>query len=492
MQLKHSFLIILSVVIAIWLLPSSCNKRTFLNTGGSFSFSTDTLTFDTVFTTQGSVTQSFLIKNRNDKWIRLQNIKLGGGDNSAYRLNIDGLPTKNTTNIDIAPFDSVHVFVAITIDPTSADNPFIIEDSVIVTLNNQTKSLPLLAYGQNAIYINDSILQGNITWTKSKPYVIVNSALIDSTAKLTIEPGTRVYMHANSKLFVKGTLKAIGTVSDSIVFCGDRLDRNYFGGDIPGEWCGLHFLQKSKDNELSYCIIKNGGAAWKIYNPQTFQFDYLTGALIYAEPNDAGITSPKVIINNCFVGLSIQFGILAFNSNIQSTNTLYYACGAQNFAALQGGTYNFTHCTFGNYGYKVYLKHDKYSVVALKNYLLLDPTDINTLTGFPLLANFKNCIVDGTATEGNEFFIDNSSKYPAAVNVQSTLLKQKETMPIEVVLDAKSQSLLNSDPKFKKPNSNDFTLDVGSAAAGIGDNLGITIDIKNNTRAVTPSIGCWE
>jgi hypothetical protein len=475
------------MVLGIVMSQSACKKTKYLTSGGSISFSTDTLTFDTVFTTQGSVTKSFLIQNKNNAWIKLSNIKLGGGANSPYRLNINGEPTKNINDIDIAPYDSLYVFAAITIDPTAADNPFVIQDSVMVTLNNTTKSLPLLAYGQNAIYIYDSVLQGNITWNKNKPIVIINSALIDSSASVTIEAGTKIYMHANSKLFVKGSLKGNGSVSDSIVFASDRLDRDYFGGDIPGEWCGLHFLQKSHDNILNYCIIKNGGAPWKVYDPVAKEFGYLTGALIYVEPNETGVTTPKLVMNNCFMGLSIAYGILAFNGNIVATNCLFYACGSQNFAALQGGTYNFTHCTFGNYGYKVFLRHDKYSVIGIKNYFLPDPTDIASMIGAPLIANFTNCIVDGIATEGDEVFIDHDTKWLHQVNFTNCLLKQKSSLSSEALLDASTISLLNASTDFKDPNLNNFELKPTSQAKAAGLTSSVVIDIKNNLRNNPPS-----
>jgi hypothetical protein len=492
--IKNKIIIALAAcLLCIYALTNvGCNKRSFITKGGAFSFSTDTLTFDTVFTTQGSVTQQFLIKNNNDKWIKLNSISLGRGNTSPYRLNVDGIPTQNISNIDIAPFDSVYVFVAVTINPSLVDAPFIEEDSVVVNLNGNSKALPLIAYGQNAVYVNDSVLTGNITWTKNKPIVIVNSALVDSGAILTIEAGTRVYFHQNSKLFVDGTLKAIGTVSDSIVMCGDRLDRNYFGGDIPGEWCGLHFLNNSINNELAYCIIKNGGAPWKRYNTNTKDYDYLTGALIYLQENKVGSTAPKLILNNCFVGLSIQFGILSFNSSLNATNCLFYACGAQNFATLQGGSFSFNHCTFGNYGYKSFLKHDKNSIVAAKNYFDPDPDDITKRIGAPLNMNFTNCIIDGTATDGDEVIIDNDNKWPASILFNHCLIKQKSALPSGVTIDTKTLSLFNAATAFKEPNLNNFTLTNSSAARGAGLVGFVSLDIKDNTRGNPPSIGCWE
>ena len=50
-------------------------------------------------------------------------------------------------------------------------------------------------------------------------------------------------MHANSNLYVLGTLKINGTKTDSVIFQGDRFDRAYFGYEgYPGEWGGIFFL----------------------------------------------------------------------------------------------------------------------------------------------------------------------------------------------------------------------------------------------------------
>ncbi len=481
------------VATSFLLLPTSCVKTKYITTGKQFSFSTDTLTFDTVFTAQGSVTKSFLITNNNNRWLRISRIKLGGGAASPFRLNIDGLPTKDIQNVDIAPFDSVYVFAAVTVDPTNVNNPFVVEDSVEVFTQDAKKTLPLIAFGQNANYVYDSVLQGNIVWNSTKPYVIINSALVDSNCTLTIEPGTKIYMHSNSKLFVKGTLKALGTATDSITFCGDRLDRNYFGGDIPGEWCGLHFLQKSKNNELAYCVIKNGGAPWKVYDPIANEFGYLTGALLYVEPNDVGITTPKVTMANCYVGLSIAYGLLCFTGNVKATNCLFYACGSQNVAAIEGGTYLFTHCTMGNYGYKLFLRHDKYSVVSMQNYYLPNPEDVTTLRGNPLQAIFSNCIIDGTATDGNEVFIENFPNWTSNIEFQYCLLKQKNSLGSNAIVDAATTFLLNKNADFTAPNKNDFSLKPSSAAKAAGNNAtGVSVDIIGKVRSNPPSIGCWE
>ncbi len=480
-------------ILGLFLLviQQSCVKNSFISKGGNFSFNTDTLTFDTVFTTQGSVTKWVLLKNENNKWVKFNNIKLEKGNASMFRMNIDGNPTKDISNIEIAPYDSMYIFVATTIDPNNDNNPFIIEDKILATLNGQTKQLPLVAYGQNAIYVNDSVLQGNITWSNAKPIVIINSALIDSNATLNILPGTKIYMHENSKLFVKGVLKAIGTKKDSIVFLGDRLDRDYFGGDIAGEWCGLHFLNKSHDNKLDYCVIKNGGAPWKVYDPVAKEYGYLTGALIYMQPNDIASTTPKLVMNNCFLGLSIQHGILAYNSSLRANNCCLYTCGAQNFYALEGGDYEFNYCTMGNYGHK-FLKHDKQPILALRNYIPND--DISKITGGNLKAQFTNCIIDGNATEGNEIFIDHLNNWTHQINFTTSILKQATPIPTtDALLDNATLALKNTNTDFEDAFKLNFNIKNTSSAKNKATVIGaLTKDIIDAPRSATPTIGCYE
>jgi hypothetical protein len=480
--------------ISFW----SCSKRNFIGNNATVNFSTDTLTFDTVFTTVGSVTKQVLIHNENSKWLKVDNISLAKGATSQFRLNIDGKPGNSASNLEIAPFDSAYIFVAVTVDPSVADLPFIIEDDIIAQYGNQSTKLHLMAYGQNAIFVNDSVMQGNLIWTKTKPYVVVNSCLIDSSATLTIEAGTKIYMHNNSKFFVKGTLKAIGTKTDSIVWQGDRLDRDYFGGDASGEWCGLHFLSKSLNNELSHCTIKNGGSPWKIYNEQTRQFEFAAPGLIYLEPHNQSSIAPKLTMNNCYVGMSISYGVLAYASSLRATNCLFYTCGANNFAAVQGGKYNFTHCTFANYGYYLsnglaIVKHDNESILLMTN--ALRDGDGNIVDATDLDAKYINCIVYGTQKEGEEVLIDKTNAAGHNINFEHCILAASDTLDTlsQCTLDVFTKSLINGDPSFNEPTKLNYDIKAGSNAKGSGKAIGIAFDIEEFSRNLSnPSIGCYE
>ncbi|MDF1866064.1 MAG: hypothetical protein P1U70_14625, partial [Saprospiraceae bacterium] len=79
----------------------ACNKEMKFNTSSNImlEFSLDTLRFDTVFTELGSATQFFKVYNRNDQSIKISKISVGGGENSNFRINVDGLAGNEANEI---------------------------------------------------------------------------------------------------------------------------------------------------------------------------------------------------------------------------------------------------------------------------------------------------------------------------------------------------------------------------------------------------------
>src|SRR5512133_623829 len=112
---RNGFLICTFLVILACL--SGCKKDKTVTEDGELSFSSDTVTFDTVFTTLGSATLSFKIYNRGSSTLRIRSISLGGAEHSFFHLNIDGEPSFSVQNVDVPPDDSLFIFIAVTIDP---------------------------------------------------------------------------------------------------------------------------------------------------------------------------------------------------------------------------------------------------------------------------------------------------------------------------------------------------------------------------------------
>ena len=80
-------------------------------------FSSDTILFDTVFTTIGSVTLPLKVFNPSSDAVRIDEILLEGGESSQFRINIDGAVGPSVENWPLLGNDSLWIFIEVTIDP---------------------------------------------------------------------------------------------------------------------------------------------------------------------------------------------------------------------------------------------------------------------------------------------------------------------------------------------------------------------------------------
>ncbi len=136
----------LSLLILISL--SACRKsNTYFEGTTNLRFSTDTLVFDTVFTTVGSITKRVKIYNDLDEDLQIDEIKLAGTANSPYRLNIDGLEGNVAKDVVLRSKDSLHIFVEVTIDPNDSNQPHIHTDSITFITNGKQQDVDLVAWG---------------------------------------------------------------------------------------------------------------------------------------------------------------------------------------------------------------------------------------------------------------------------------------------------------------------------------------------------------
>src|SRR5690606_2924789 len=200
-------LFVVGLMSCVW---TSCKKdKIDYGSGVKLSFLTDTLTFDTVFVSLGSTTKYFTVRNTENKPIEISKISLKNGQQSSFRLTIDGDATNIAENVMIPAKDSIYIFVEVTVDPSSEALPFVIEDEVIFDINGNRQEVILQAYGQNAHFFNGEVIQTQ-TWNNDLPYVILNSIELEKGHTLTIEEGATVYFGGNSGMFINGTLNISG------------------------------------------------------------------------------------------------------------------------------------------------------------------------------------------------------------------------------------------------------------------------------------------
>ncbi len=461
--MKTALLITLSLAILLL----GCRKDSFITSSdANISISADTLHYDTVFTSVGSVTQSFKIFNDNNQKLRLSSVKLMGGGSSAFNINVDGFATTEATNLEIEANDSLYVFVQVNIDPAIGNLPFIIRDSIQVSYNGNTRLVQLEAWGQNAHFLRNKEVTSGETWTNDLPYVIQGYLYVANNQTLTIDKGCRIYVHADAPVIIDGTLKVNGEKDtiDRVYFTGDRLDEPYI--DFPASWPGIYFRAASKDNVMNYAVIKNSYQA------------------IALEDVSSNAPIPKLTLNECVIDNSYDAGIIALNSSVSATNCLVSNCG-KNVALVKGGDYSFTHCTIASYSNN-FIQH--------KDPVLFVSNSDGTNTA-PLTALFRNCIFWGEGGDVDDE-VQVSKGSSDNVTFEYNLWKVK-TAPQGIM----SAGIINNqDPQFDSINVSknyyDFRLTKkNSPAIDSGTNsviITIDLDSAQRPRGLNPDLGCFE
>lgn len=452
-----------SLLLLVVIVFFACKKDSFTNSSSArLTTSVDTLHFDTVFTSTGSTSQFVKIFNDNKKGIHISSVKLAGGASSPFKLNVDGTPGSQVNAIDVLGNDSVYVYVTVSINPTAANLPFIVRDSIEIDYNGNKKFIQLDAYGRNAHFFRDRKITSSETWNNDLPYVILGSLTVDNNTTLTINEGCKIYMHADAPFIVNGNLQVNGKKYDStrVVFAGDRLDDPY--RDFPASYPGLIFTDVSNNSVLNYAIVKNAYQG------------------IVAGPSTSGI---KLTLNETVIDNAYDAGLIGVNSTINATNVLVSNCG-KNILLIGGGNYNFMHCTAATYS-SSYIQH-RDPVLAITD-------KFNTATN-PLSAVFTNCIF---WAESNGIVDDEvvTSKQGNSFNVTfDHVLWRVKNNPSNATITA---AINNQSPLFDSVNTGQriysFRLKGNSPAVDAGKSSAVTIDLDGNPRPVgVPDLGAYE
>jgi len=453
---------------------SSCKKDDLItDSSAKLEFSTDTVMFDTVFTTIGSATKRLKIFNPHKKDIKVSNIYFKNGSRTNFRMNVDGLSSSHIKDIEIPGEDSIFVFIEVTVDPNGGNNPLVIEDAIIFETNGNLQDVDLVAWGQDA-YFYATILFGdarNYILPNDKPTVFYGYAVIDSASSLTIPAGTQIYFHESSGILVlnEGTLKVMGEKDNQVVMQGDRLEQDFRAE--PGQWDQIYLSPGSIDNEIHYAVIKNG--------------------IIGVQADTIGSSTPTLVMSNTTIENMTAFGLLSRGSNIVVTNSVIANCGRQTVALVWGGDATFEHCTMANYWR--FGSRDE-GQVLLNNYFL-GPGDVPFPR--PLNVSFDNCILYGNRedelelddNDGSDFnFIFRNCLLRSELNTTDALnyvdiIKN----PLDVTVEGSAH-----DPVFNDPTEGDYNLFEQSVARDKAAVSSILEDIDGNMRDADPDLGAYE
>jgi len=476
---------------------------------GELKFSKDTVFLDTIFTGISSSTYTLKIYNKSNEHITIPSVKLGRGENSFYRLNVDGISGRTFENIDILSHDSIFIFVEATIDYSKVINP-IYTDSIVFDEGGNQQDVKLVTLVQDAhflfpkkdadgvkekivlgtnadgeeITVDGSYLKGNTTWKNDKPYVIYGYVGVPQNTKLIIEHGARIHFHKNSGLLVdKGaTLKVEGELNDEVIFEGDRLEPGL--SDIPGQWGTIWLRAGSKAHEFKNVIIKNN----------------TLGILM---DSVGSTTEPTLKMHNVQIYNTSTYGILGRTAHIEADNLVIANNGKSSLACTIGGTYNFSHITLANFWNNSVNPVREFPALLVNNYLKYTALDNSQklLVRDLKEASFTNSIIAGnqdvemiiSKAEGGDF-IYNFKNNMIRFNDLKGIFKENFLFDFEDT-DHYQNNIFNGSADFKDKDQNEFIIGENSDAVDKADAetaQRFPYDLLGVSRVQNPDIGAYQ
>ena len=484
----------------------------------SLRFSKDTVYLDTIFSNIGSSTYNLKVYNQSSENILISSLKLGQGENSFYRLSVDGMngnAGKIFENVELLAKDSMFIFIETTVDIQSLTNgnQFLYTDHIEFESRGIEKKVDLVTLVKDAVFIypqrfpntteggyiyetlsfdadgdgsvDETNLQGRfltddeLIFTNDKPYVIYGFAGVNQNKTLEVQAGARIHFHANSGLIVTpgGSIQVNGSLSSdaelmeqAVIFEGDRLEPDF--DDVPGQWETIWLFEGSTNNYFNHTIIKNG----------------TIGLLSDGNAND----SNKLLLENTQLYNHSNFGILARASSVRGENLVINNVGQSSFAGTVGGNYSFTHSTFANYWNNSFRQ---FPTILLNNFVV--DSDNNTMTNPLESATFTNCIIYGS--NNNELLLDQAQGADFNFYFDHCLLRYENSATnLGANYDFQNIQLYNSlisnaNPLFENPSHNKLRIPNNSPANGVGIVSGLlTQDILGVSRGIMPDLGAYE
>ncbi len=290
---------------------------------GSISFSSDTLFFDTVFTSLGSATLEVRAKNKSDRPLIIDKIWLAGGSASPFRINISGSPDYQSDDVVLAARDSLFVFVEVKIDPLNSDLPVSVTDSIMFQSGNNISRVFLQAWGQDIFLLRNEKL-GDTQWSGSKPYVVYGDLMIDTAKTLSISNGVRVYFHNDASMTVAGKIVVAGDKILPVLFASDMTYKDY--EDVPGQWKGITFESCSSGNKINEAVIRNADIALSVNG-------------------DPSKGVPDIELFNVSVLHNSVTSLYACHSDVKAANCVFGHTGFSAVNVVSGGHTELIHCT---------------------------------------------------------------------------------------------------------------------------------------------------
>ena len=440
---------------------TACRKNDDITTSTDvqLSFSSDTVLFDTVFTAVGSINKRIKVYNNDSKAINITNIRLGEGLSSFFSLIINGVVTNEKSNVQVGGKDSISIYVKATINSNTQNKPFIVEDSIVFNTNGNRQAIKLIAYGQNARFINGGTITSNTVWDARLPYIINRSVTVAEGVSLDISAGTKVYFHGSSVMNIRGTLNVNGAINSAVVFSSDRLE-NFYENEA-GQWLGIRLFASSVNNKVNYAIIKNAVVG-------------ITADSVGQDGN------AKLLLANSMIKNMTIAGFVGYSSSLTGFNNLFYNSGQYLIYGVGGGIYNLKQNTFAGL-----------NTEFPRRTSALYFSDLSNTSFSDLSLDLINNIIWGSLPE--ELQIEKKTTASITSNIKYNVIKTS-------LQTYDKSNLLGIDPKFVDATTGNFRIQPGSPVLKKGMDLRsdtfynsyLKQDIDFMQRTFPSTLGCYE
>lgn len=484
--MKKIFVIFISVASIVFLGGCTDDDSFSSSSSNTLTFSADTISMDTVFSTVPSSTRTFWVYNKSGDGIRCTKVRLASGNQTGFRVNVDGeylSPTSGyqISDVEIRNKDSIRVFVELTSPENGKTGPQLLEDNLIFLLESGVEQkVNLKAYTWDATLVRDLVVKNDTTIESiDKPVVIYGGIKVDSFKTLRVSAGSTLYFHSDAGIDVYGRLITEGEAGKEVILRGDRTDNmfDYLPYDlVSGQWQGVKFNSSSYGNQINYTDIHG-------------TFDG-----VVCDSSD--VTQSKLLIYNSTIQNCQGTGLKSVNSMVDVRNTLI-ANTLDECVAIYGGDVTLQHCTLAQF-----YPFDSNRGAALKYANYLDDTllpltrmdCINTIvTGYgedPIAGMDKG---DGE-TAFNYMFINSMLRTPEPGEDDGV---SKERLVNVIYEDVEDTEAVTGEDNFRLVDIDmqryDFHLKADSPAIGNASTDYSLIEDRDGTlRDDKPDIGCYE
>ncbi len=451
--MKGAALIFYFPFLIVVLLSCDLNENAVATGRVDLYFDSDTVSFDTLLTARTSISKRLRIRNPNDEAVNLD-VSLAGGNSSRFGIIVNGKEESRISNVLVGAGDSLLIVVNVLIDPADESLPYLVKDSILFTWNNRTHDVKLRAWGQDAIYLEKGSLCDSV-WSKGKPYVILDTLLVQPDCHLQIDEGARIFLDQNAALFIQGKLTVLGDSLDPVVFRNIRSDPSFVVA--PGQWDAIYFLEGSTDNYMSYTIIENGRIGLRL-----------------GTPDEDSV--PDLILEQVIIRHMSESGIQAYSSDLSATNLLIYDVGLHALFNVIGGNYDYNFCTLVN-SPSSFFNDDP--IVQVADYLPVSESEV--IVG-ALRFVMKNSVIWGQS-ESSVFFEEVGSGNDFALN--NCVIRTAQT------IEGNITSLESDYPGFSNVSEFDFSPDSTSVLIDRASEI-LTVDALGQPRDSVSDIGALE